>query len=103
MKLKSLLVVGLLTFWVQAFAQWFPARVHVTVLPGQVAAQVFNPYFHPIICSGQVFGQTVNGSVFTTFFTEQLLSVGDYRFAFVQTTPYAPFLHGWTNLYCRYF
>jgi hypothetical protein len=103
MKLKAIILAGLLSFAGSAFAQWFPARYQVTVLPGQVAAQVFNPYFQPIICSGQVFGQVVNGQVFTTYFMEQLLPAGGYRFAYVQTTPYLPFVTGWANLHCRFF
>lgn len=102
MKLKTLIVAALMAFAGSAFAQWFPARVQVTVLPGQVAAQVFNPFPQPLICSGQVFGQTVQGQVFTTFFAEQLMPAGGYRFAFVQTTPYLPFVNGWTNIACRY-
>ncbi len=104
MKLKALILASLLTFAGSSFAQaWFPARYQVTVLPGQVAAQVFNPYLQPIICSGQVFGQVSNGQVFTTYFVEQFLPAGGFRFAYVQTTPYLPFLTGWANLHCRFF
>ena len=102
MKLKCIIIVSLLAFAGPTFAQWFPARVQVTVHPGQVAAQVSNPFILPIICSGQVFGQTAQGPVFTTYFAEQFLPVGGYRYAFVQTTPYAPFLTGWANISCRY-
>jgi hypothetical protein len=101
MKLKSLILVGLLAFAGPTFAQWFPAHVQVTVLPGQVSAQVFNPFFQPVICSGQVFGRVTNGQIFTTFFAEQFMPVGGYRFAFVQTTPYLPFVNGWANISCR--
>jgi hypothetical protein len=102
MKLKSLLAVALFTLTTSAFAQWFPARVQVTVLPGRVTAQVFNPYYEPIICNGQVFGQTVHGPVFNAFFAQQFLPAGGYRFAFVQTTPYSPFVNGWANIQCRF-
>lgn len=102
MKLKTLIVAALMVFAGSAFAQWFPARVQVTVLPGQVAAQVFNPFVQPLICSGQVFGQVTNGQVFTTFFAEQFMPAGGYRFAYVQTTPYLPFVNGWANIHCRY-
>lgn len=103
MRLKSLFAIALFTVTTTAFGYWFPARVNVVVLPGQVAAEVFNPFFQPIICNGQVFGQTVHGAVFTSYFAEQFLPIGGHRFAFVQTTPYAPFVHGWTNIHCRYF
>ena len=102
MKLKSLLVAFFLISTTSAFAQWFPARVNVVVLPGQVAAQVTNPYYEPIICSGQVFGKTAYGPVFTTYFTEQFLPAGGFRYAYVQTTPLAPFLTGWANIHCRF-
>jgi hypothetical protein len=102
MKLKSLVVAALLCMATSAFAQWFPARVYVTVLPGQVTAQVFNPYYEPIICNGQVFGQTAHGPVFNAFFAEQFMPAGDYRMAFVQTTPFSPFVNGWANIHCRF-
>lgn len=102
MKLKALLVTLFLTLTTSAFAQWFPARVVVVVLPGQVAAQVVNPYYEPIICNGQVFGQTFSGPVFTTYFTEQFLPAGGFRYAYVQTTPLLPFATGWANIHCRF-
>lgn len=102
MKLKILLTLAFLTFTASAFAQWFPGRVNVVVLPGQVAAEVMNPYYEPIICNGQVFGQTAQGPVFTTYFAEQFLPVGGFRYAYVQTTPYAPFVRGWANIQCRF-
>lgn len=102
MKLKSLVAASLIVLTTTAFAQWFPARVNVTILPGQVAAEVFNPHYEPIICNGQVFGQTVQGAVYNTFFTEQFLPAGGYRFAYVQTTPFSPFIGGWANIHCRF-
>lgn len=103
MKLKTLIIAALMVFAGSAFAQWFPARYQVTVLPGQVAAQVVNPYLQPLICSGQVFGQVVNGQVFTTYFVEQFLPAGGHRYAYVQTTPFLPFVSGWANLHCRFY
>ena len=102
MKLKSLIVAAFLTVTTSAFANWFPARANVSVLPGQVAVEVFNPYYEPIICNGQVFGQTSYGQVFNAFFAEQFLPAGGYRFAYVQTTPFAPFVGGWANIHCRF-
>ncbi len=102
MKLKALVLGLFLTLSTTSFAYWFPARVDVVVLPGQVAAQVINPYLQPVICNGQVFGQTVGGQVFTTYFVEQFLPAGGFRYAYVQTTPFLPFLTGWANIHCRY-
>lgn len=101
MKLKALVLFSLLVSG-SAFAQWFPARAQVTVFPAQVGVQVFNPYYEPIICNGQVFGQTMQGPVLTAFFAEQVMPAGAYRFAYVNTTPYAPFVNGWANIHCRF-
>ena len=102
MKLKSLIIALFLTLTTSAFAQLFPANPVVTVLPGQVAAQVYNPYYEPIICNGQVFGQTARGAVFNAFFVEQLMPAGSYRFATVVTNAYNPFVGGWANINCRF-
>ena len=102
MKLKALIVALVMTLTTSAFAQFFPARAQVTVLPGQVSVQVFNPYYEPIICNGQVFGQTAAGPVFTTFFAEQVLPIGGYRFAVVTANAFNPFVGGWSNIHCRF-
>lgn len=103
MKLKVLFIAALLSlFTSSAFAQFFPGRVQVTVLPLQVSAQVFNPYMRPIICSGQVFGQPAYSPLLTTFFMEQFIPAGGYRFAYVQTLPHNPFVRGWANMNCRF-
>ncbi len=103
MKLKSLIFSVMMTLSLSSFAQaWFPAQYSVQVLPGQVAAQVFNPHFVPIVCSGQVFGQTYAGPVVTSGFFETYLQPGTNRFAFVYTNAWAPFVQGWANLNCRY-
>jgi len=83
-------------------AQFFPATGYVQVLPGQVTAQVYNPHYEPIICNGQVFGQTYTGRVYNAFFYEQLIPAGQYRFVFVQTFPHDPFGNGWSNIVCRF-
>lgn len=101
MKLRFFLVAFFLMSATSVFAQWFPARVNVVVLQGRVSAEVYNPFYEPIICNGQVFGQTAQGPVYNSFFTEQFLPVGGYRYAIVQTTPFAPFIGGWANIHCR--
>jgi hypothetical protein len=102
-KLKVLVIAALLSlFTTSAFAQLFPGRVLTTVLPGQVAAQVFNPYYEPIACSGQVFGQTAAGVVFNAYFIQQILPAGANRFAYVQASPFNPFVGGWANIYCQF-
>lgn len=102
MKFKSLILAALITVSTSANAQWFSARVNVVVLPGQVAAEVINPFYQPLICQGQVFGQTSQGPVYTTYFVEQFLPFGSNRYAYVQTTPIAPFVGGWANILCRF-
>lgn len=101
MKLIALIVLTL-TLSTSAFAQFFPASAQVAVLPGQVSAQVANPYYEPIICSGFVFGQTAQGAVYNTFFAQQLMVAGTFRYAYVVTHPYNPFVGGWTNIQCRF-
>lgn len=103
MKLKVFTVLALgMMLHSSAFAQWFAANPSVQVLPGRVTVQVYNPYYEPIICSGQVFGQTAGGPVFNAFFAEQFMPMGQSRFAFVQTTPFMPFVGGWANINCRF-
>ena len=100
MKLKALVLVSFLTAST-AFAQFVPSRVAMNVLPGVVTAEVFNPYFQPIICSGQVFGQLATGEVLTTYFYEQILPIGGYRYAYVNSG-FLPLVTGWANINCRY-
>jgi hypothetical protein len=103
LKLKAFVMFALVAFMSSsAFAQWFPARVNVVVLPGQVTAEVFNPFYEPIICNGQVFGQTFQGQIYNAFFAEQFMPAGSYRVAFVQAFPFNPFATGWANIHCRF-
>lgn len=102
MKLKLTIVALLITLASSAFAQFFPSNPNVTVLPGQVSAVVFNPYYEPIVCSGQVFGQTARGPVFNAFFVEQFMPAGTSRFATVVTNVFNPFVTGWANINCRF-
>ena len=102
MKLKLFFVTMLITLATSAFAQFFPSNASVTVLPYQVTAQVYNPYYEPIICTGQVFGQTAAGPVFNAFFAEQFMPAGTSRVAFVVTNGFNPFVGGWANINCRF-
>jgi hypothetical protein len=102
MKLKALLVATTIALSTSAFAQWFQPRVNVLVLPFQVTAEVINPFAQPVICNGQVFGQTAHGLVLNTFFVEQFLPMGSNRFAYVNTNIHSPFVAGWANIHCRY-
>lgn len=103
MKLRSLLVAAFFALVTSsAFAQWFPAQVRASVLPGQVAFQVVNPTYYPMVCNGQVFGQTIYGHVFSAGFFNQLIVPGGFRYAYVNAVPYAPFSHGWANIVCRH-
>jgi hypothetical protein len=102
MKFKLSLVVMLITLTSTAFAQFFVSNPSVTVLPGQVSAQVYNPYYEPIICNGQVFGQTAAGPIYNAFFAEQFMPAGSYRYAVVSTNVFNPFIGGWANIRCRF-
>lgn len=102
MKLKALIAAFTIVLSTSAFAQWFQPRVNVIALPLQVSAEVINPFAQPIICHGQVFGQTVHGLVYNTFFVEQFLPMGSNRFAFVNTNFTSPFITGWATINCRF-
>ena len=102
MKLKVLFVTLIMTLMASAFAQFFSANPSVTVLPYQVTAEVYNPYYEPIVCNGQVFGQTAYGPVFNAFFSEQFMVAGSSRMAVVVTNVLNPFVGGWANIHCRF-
>lgn len=103
MKLKTIVFgIFLTALSSSAFGHWFPGQAYVQVMPHQVSAQVYNPHFQPIICSGQVFGQTAYGAVMNGYFYEQYLPAGAYRFAFAYASPYSPFINGWANIQCRF-
>lgn len=103
MKLKTLILGAILTlFTSSAFAQFFPARVNVSVLPLEVSAQVFNPYYEPIVCAGQVIGQPYVGLPITTFFPQQIIPAGAFRVVFVNAYPQNPFVSGWANIQCQF-
>jgi hypothetical protein len=102
MKTKFLLVALFMIFSTSSFAQFFPARANVIVLPNMVSVEVYNPHYETIICNGQVFGQTFNGLLLNTFFHEQFMPAGTMRFAYVHTLPGNPFVNGWSNIHCRF-
>ena len=102
MKLKLLFVTLALFLSTSALAQFFPARMQVFVHPAQVIAQVYNPFHQPIVCNGQLFGQTAGGPVFNTFLFDQVLPPGTVRFAQLMGNPYNPYVGGWGQIYCRF-
>ncbi len=102
MKLKVFAFCLFTSLSTSVLAYWFAARVDVFVSPVQVVAQVVNPFPHPLVCQGQVYGQALSGQIFTTYFTEQFLPAGGYRYAYVQTNPFLPFVGGHANIHCRY-
>lgn len=102
MKIKLYVVALLISLTSTAFAQLFPINPIVTVLPGLVTAQIYNPYYEPIICNGQVFGQTVRGPIYNAFFVEQFMVGGSYRYAEVVTNGFNPFIGGNANVTCRF-
>ena len=78
------------------------ARVNVVVLSGQISAQVFNPFLRPIVCSGQVYGQTIAGPVLTTYFTNQIIYPGTDRVMLVQALITNPFVGGRADVFCGF-
>ena len=101
LKSKLILVVMVVTATLNAWA-FFPVNPMVQVTPLQVSAQVYNPYYEPIACSGQVFGRTSFGQVATAFFPQQVIPAGQFRFAYVYTNIANPFINGWGTIWCNF-
>jgi hypothetical protein len=103
MKLKALvLVLSMAAFASTSFAQFFPARAYVTVTPNVVTAQVYNPHYQPIFCSGRAIGVTAFGVPLFSYFNS-VIPGGQYRFAYVYSTVYGdPLINGWSEIYCRF-
>jgi hypothetical protein len=102
MKFKAIALVSLLLMLTSsAFAQFFPANANVSIQPGRVNAQVYNPNYEPIFCQGYTFGRTSRGVVLNAFFND-IIPPGQYRFAYVHTNPYDPFINGWSNINCQF-
>ncbi len=101
MKLK-VLVLFCVVFSPSVFAQFFPARADIRIIPGQVAATIYNPYYETIICNGQVFGQTSQGFLLHAKMVEQVLIPNEYRYLFLRTMLNNPFVNAWANINCRF-
>ncbi|MGE3609888.1 MAG: hypothetical protein AB7I27_09915 [Bacteriovoracaceae bacterium] len=102
MNIKSIIFTALLSLSFSAFAQWFPGQANLSIYPGQISVQVYNPYPYPIVCSGTVFGVTYRGVTLNAMFAETVLPVGRFSYANLYTNPYDPFMNGWANISCRY-
>lgn len=103
MKLKALIFLSVFVFAMSsAFSQVIPARVNVIVLSGRITTHIMNPFLRPIICSGEVLGQTISGIVLRTAFVNQVIFPGTDRIVFVQAHPANPFVSGHSNVYCQF-
>jgi hypothetical protein len=81
---------------------FFPVNPFVQIRPDVVSAQVYNPYYEPILCEGFAFGQTAYGQVFQARVAD-IIPAGQHRFAFVYTNAFTnPFRHGWAQVMCRF-
>ena len=75
----------------------------VQVFPGRISAQVYNPYYEPIACTGQAFGITAHGLTLNAVFNEPFIPAGQSRIAVVQTNAFlSPFVNGWGSIWCRF-
>jgi hypothetical protein len=95
----SVIFLTLTSFSVWAY---LPVNPLITVFPLQVSAQVYNPYYEPIACSGQVFGRTAYGQQLTSFFPHQIIPAGQVRYAYVYTNAMNPFVTGFGNVFCNF-
>ena len=101
--LLRLAILVTLAHSASAFAWgFFPVNPLVQIRPEVVSAQVYNPYYEPILCVGFAFGQTVRGQVFQARVADIILP-GQHRFAVVHTNAFVnPFGHGWAQVMCRF-
>ncbi len=102
MKLKMLILGLILTATTSAFAQIFSARAMAFVTPLEVAVEVFNPYYEPIACRGQVIGQTVHGQILANGFFDAFIPAGAVRRGFVYTNVYNQFVGGRAEIVCNF-
>jgi hypothetical protein len=102
--MRRFVVAGLLSFMsLPAFAQYFTANPLLAVRPDVVSAQVYNPYYEPILCEGYAYGFTSWGNTFHAAFRD-VLPPGSYRFAYVRTNAWNnAFVSGSAQIYCRFF
>jgi hypothetical protein len=98
--MRWLLTVALfLSFKAQAY---FPINPLVQVRGDLVSAQVYNPYYEPILCEGLAHGLTASGAVFNARIAD-IIPPGQNRYAFVRTNPFMnPFVNGWAQVMCRF-
>lgn len=82
---------------------FFPINPFMTVVPATISAQVYNPYYEPLLCQGMAFGRTAHGLVLQGSFRD-IVPPGQYRYVTVYTNnPYFdPFVHGWANIGCMF-
>ncbi len=86
---------------VSAFAQ-FNVNPLVTIRPDAVTAQVYNPYYEPILCEGIATGLTFSGVQLHSRVAD-IIAPGQYRFAVVTTNVLVnPFVNGWAQVLCRF-
>jgi hypothetical protein len=96
-----LLTVALLALSFKAHA-FFTVNPLVQVRNNVVSAQVYNPYYEPIVCEGFAFGRTFSGMVFQSRIAD-VIAPGSHRYVYVHTNPFVnPFVNGWAQAQCRF-
>ena len=103
--MRSIALIAALSFFAstsEVKAQVFPINPLVTITAASVSAQIYNPYYEPILCEGLAFGQTFVGTVYQARVADVIPPAG-YRFAVVSTNPIVnPFVNGWAQVLCRF-
>jgi len=86
-----------------AQAYFFPINPRVMVNPAQITAQVYNPYYEPILCQGYVYGTTYRGLTLNAWFNS-ILAPGESRYAtvYVNNPYFDRFGNGWANISCQF-
>ena len=78
------------------------AQANVFVNRTYVQASVFNHTNRPIVCSGQVYGRTINGVTLSAWMNNRVIYPRMNAQAYVYTNNFQPFLNGWANIWCRF-
>lgn len=99
---KIFLTLALLSLSSVSFAQWFPVQAQIRVTQINATAVVQNNYGYPVICYGQVQGQTSSGVIAYGYLNQVRLFPGQYAYINAYTNVYNPFVNAYAQAYCRY-
>ncbi len=97
--MNKFLAIVFLSFSALAPLSEARAQAFVEVYPTFVRARVVNNSPFRVLCEGHTYGMFPNGYEAAAWFRDVILP-GDWRFAFVHTNVYAPFVRGRSDIRC---